>query len=250
MKKRISRVATEFSALPLFDKIFDLSVFAVMVTVTVLQAALKDDGTTTMQLGLNIASSLALFIAHFIFSTDTVPGGLSLRCQKYISIIVLFGSVGGQYLIMGQYYSNYDTAIHLVTGSVVCFIGYYLYEHYSPQPPYISRRLCSMFCFFMSLAVSLLWEIFEFASDFFTGSTCQGYDLGAASEKFFYFHKFGFAVRPELQGAMYDTFADVIAGFITAVITTVCISVWLKKKASAVQADHRDFAEDGVSTSR
>ncbi|MCQ2462184.1 MAG: hypothetical protein MJ177_02115 [Clostridia bacterium] len=235
MKKRFLRVRDDFSALPLFDKIFDIAVVAVMITVTVLQAALKDDGITTMQLGLNIASSLTLFITHFLFSPKCAPGGLSLKCQKYIDIIVLFGSVGGQFITMNKYYDNYDTATHLVTGSVVCFIAYYLYEYYSNEPPYKNKKLCAMFCFFMSVSVSLLWEIFEFVSDFLTGSTCQGYDLGAGNEKFFYFDWFSFAVKPELPGAMYDTFADVIAGLITAIITTAVISRLMKRKAAHLQ---------------
>ena len=230
MKKRFIRLRDGFLSLPLFDRIFDTAVFIGMIVVTVLQILTKDEPFKVLQLCLNIAASLTFFLSHLLFSERSLPGSISLRCQKYIDIIVLFGSIGGQYLILGDYYSNYDTATHLVTGCVVCLIGVSVFEHYIKEPAFKKPTLCALFSFFMSMTVSLMWEIFEFVSDFFFGGTCQGYDLPADSSKFFYFHWFSFAPRPEAQHGLYDTFADVIAGMLTAALTSFIIAKVLQKK--------------------
>lgn len=233
LRNNLIRLKDDFISLGLFDKIFDTLVFAAMVTVTVIQVVTKDDYFKTLQLCLNIAASLALFIAHILFREGSLFGSLSLKCQKYINVVVLLGSLGGQFFVLGDYYSNYDTLTHFVASPFVCLIAYYIYEFYAKEEAFRKPLLCSTYCFYMSLSVGILWEVFEFCSDFLLGGTCQGYNLSLGDDKFFYFRWFTSAAKPELQYALYDTFADIIGALITTLITAVIMTVVLKKKQSA-----------------
>lgn len=246
MKKRFISIKEEFSSLSLFERLFDIFTVLAMVTVTMISVIRKDDIMLILQLCLNIAASLSLFLTHFLFKTTSLFGSLSLRCQKYINIIVLIGSFGGQYFALGRYYSNYDTMTHLVTGSLVCFIGYYIYEFYAEEPAYKKPMLCSTYCYFISMTAALLWELFEFGSDFLLGSTCQGYNLGLKTDKFFYFRWFSLAQRPEMQYALYDTFADLFAAFITASVTAAVISAVLKKRHKTALTESRETVAENT----
>lgn len=240
MKERFIRLKADFRELGIFDKIFDILTVAIMVSVTVIQAVKNDDFMTTLQLAVNIAAAVALFLTHILFPSHSLLGGLSLKNQKYIDIIVLIGSFGGQYLAIGHYYSNYDTVTHLVTGSVICFIGYGIYEFTAKEKGYLKPALSSMFSFLFSMFAGLFWEVFEFSSDFIIGGTCQGYDLSLESDKFFYFKWFTSAVKPELQYALYDTFADLYAALITGIITAVIMFFVLKKKKTEAEKKEKE----------
>lgn len=240
MKARFTRLGNDFSELNIFEKIFDILTFAIMVTVTVIQIVTKNDFMKTIQLELNIAASAALFLTHILFRETSLLGGLSLQNQKYINIIVLIGSFGGQYFCLGEYYSNYDTATHLVAGSVICFIGYGIYEFQAKEKCCLKPGLSTMYAFLFSMFAATFWEIFEFSSDFIIGGTCQGYNLTLDSDKFFYFKWFTSAAKPELQYALYDTFADLYAALITAVITAVIMFFVLKKKKAEAEKKEKE----------
>lgn len=239
MKKRFIRLGKDFSALTLTERIFDILTVIAMITVTVLQIIKYDDGFKTLQLAMNIAAALALFLSHILFSEKTLFGGLSLEMQKYINIVVLFGSFGGQYFCMGDYISNYDTITHLVTGSVFCLFGLGIYEFQSKENAFEKPALATSFSLFFSMFTALFWELFEFSSDFITGGTCQGYNLSLDDEKFFYFKALPGCVKPEQQYALYDTFADVYAAVITAAVTSVIIYAVLKKKKAAKKSEEK-----------
>lgn len=237
MRERFKRLKNDFCELNVFEKIFDILTIAIMVTVTVIQIVTKDDFIKTIQLEMNIAASAALFLTHILFKEKYLLGGLSLKNQKYINVIVLIGSFGGQYFILGNYYSNYDTATHLVAGSIVCFIGYGIYEFQAKEKSFVKPSLSSMYSFLFSMFTAIFWEIFEFSADFITGGTCQGYDMTLDCDKFFYFRWFTAAAKPVNQSALYDTFADLFAALITSSITVLIMFFVLKKQKAKAEKE-------------
>ena len=233
MKKRFRKVKTNFGKLPLAEKVFDILMIVAMIGATLHIALTDPDSFMIIQLTMNIAATLTLFLTQFLFSDKSLFGSMSMSAQKYINFIVLFGSFGGQYLASLDVrlvdFDGYDTWTHVLTGCVVCFLGYHIFEHYSKKPAYENPTFCSVFSFFFSMTGALFWEVFEFSSDFLTGSHCQGYNLSLETEKFFYYRWFTFAVRDPQQYALYDTFADIFAALLTATITCIIMAKVLKR---------------------
>ena len=238
MKKRFTRLAADFKALPKFDKFFDIFTVVLMVVSVVLQVVLRDDPSMTLQIAANVVATLTLFLTHIVFSERSLLGKLSLKAQKYINLTVILGSFGGQFLYLGGYYSNYDTITHIFTSTFCCLIAYHAYEAVANEPAYKKSSLCASYTFFVSVGISCLWEVFEFCADFITGGGCQYYNYqynGGEGGKFFYFNRFPFGARPVEQGGLYDTFSDLICACVSAIVTALIIKVFLDRRAAKMK---------------
>lgn len=235
MRIRFSNLAADFKALSIVDKIIDIASFLLMVIAVIVHAATRDDSMMLLQISLNVAATLTLFIGRILFSPHSLFGKLSLKAQKYINFIVLTGSFGGQFLLLGGFYENYDTVTHLFTGSLCCLIALHAYEAMSGEHAHSKPSLCASYTFFVSLGISCIWEIFEFCADFINGSGCQYYTCDGTSTKFYYFINFPIGAKPLEQGPLYDTFSDLICGFIAAVITALAIGRFLSGRAKKIE---------------
>lgn len=124
-----------------------------------------------------------------------------LRFNLPIVISYLIFLFGSQYLgsIAGWYGLGWwDTFVHFVSGGILAFMGVALYERFIQRKA--GRVISPWFVFMFTLSVAalggVLWEIYEFSSDYFFKTSLQG---GGNTD------------------TMTDLIGDVIGGLLTAI---------------------------------
>jgi uncharacterized membrane protein YjdF len=91
-----------------------------------------------------------------------------------------------------------DKVEHLLSGSVLFFVGYLVFKHSTRKTDGRSLPLSTSvyFCLFFSVAMAGCWEIYEFTTDHLFGLNSQ-------------------------NGSLLDTMGDIICGTIGATVTSI-----------------------------
>ena len=110
------------------------------------------------KVGLNIPS--AMLIAYAVF----------LYCAIYLGEVRAF------------YYNvpHWDTVLHMFSGVALGAIGFSIVSLLNVSEPVsfsLSPAFVALFAFCFALALGVIWEIYEFAADFFLGTNMQKYAL-------------------------------------------------------------------------
>ncbi|MDR6549865.1 hypothetical protein [Paenibacillus qinlingensis] len=101
-----------------------------------------------------------------------------------------------------------DKIEHLFSGVILCFIGLLIYSkaaHHQEgtEPP--SSKVAVWLCFFFSVAMASVWEIYEFATDHLFGLNSQ-------------------------NGSLLDTMTDIICGTSGAILTACYLAMKARRK--------------------
>ena len=110
-----------------------------------------------------------------------LPYILELIIRKRIANTILFayqlyiivaGVVGAVYDIYYEVFW-FDRVVHTLMGYVAAMLGIFIISRVTKYEK-LNVLTVVLFCFFFSLAVELVWELFEWFSDNFLGQTAQG----------------------------------------------------------------------------
>ena len=109
----------------------------------------------------------------------------------------------------------YDKVMHGISGVLFFGVGFYVYAACCQGAPYrLTERwvLQMTYAFFFSLAVAVLWEVYEFM-----GFVLIGHDA-----------------QHHLQTGVFDTMLDMIACLLGSAVYAACYALYAKKGISSV----------------
>lgn len=133
-----------------------------------------------------------------------LPLALQVHYHVFITLSSVAGSTFGFYALV----PHWDTIAHVVSGTLLVWLGLYAVQRVELQ---IKKRLPRWFTIAVALATPLafaaLWEVAEFLSDTFLGTSTQA----------------------DLE----DSVIDMIAAVIGAVVGTL-LALWLKRPKSVM----------------
>ncbi len=150
--------------------------------------------------GLLLANLLTLWApAAYIFITRTnLSDGFQIGFGVFITASSLIGSALSGYAVI----PNWDTIVHIYSGTLLAWFGFVIATNAELS---IKRALPIWFknavAVMTPLAFASVWEIYEFMSDTYIGTTMQA-------------------------GGLEDTIIDMIAALLGAVIAVVASSIW------------------------
>ncbi len=98
-----------------------------------------------------------------------------------IEIYLIFAGLVGSVLNVYYLTSWYDIVIHILMGYLVAMCGIFIISRLG-QYKKINFVLVALFCVCFSLAIEVLWEIFEWAADNLFGQTMQGEKLPGVNQ--------------------------------------------------------------------
>ena len=183
---------------------------------------------------LNTLATFAVPVFSAIFPQKLLFGRLSFRTQTYIDLFVLFGCFFNNCVDTYSVIEFYDKWLHFFTGFGCVFLGIELLKALFPKERF-SRNASLFSASGFSFAIIVIWEIFEFLSDFFiAGSANQGYGIGANFNMLF-FKIFGQGAGNTGQYPLFDTMFDIMAavvGIAVAIILSfIAEQIGKKRKA-------------------
>lgn len=185
-----------------------------------------ESSTPVMLLSVNLAVAFVVPLARLLCFPKLFFGKMNYRVQSFILLFVFSGSFLGQGVGLQHSMDDYDKILHLVSGGVVVFIGWCLIET-TRRANEIPRCLKTFASFGFSCVVMVVWEIFEFFSDFYMeGSINQNWHWEPEDNMFFY-RLFGKGVGGPGQIVVLDTDVDIFLAFVGCVACTALLYVGL-----------------------
>jgi uncharacterized membrane protein YjdF len=139
----------------------------------------------------------------------------------FVTCALLLGEIG-------RFFENvpwWDSALHLISGSLIGIIGFSLVSLLNNQESEsfkLSPIFVALFVFCFSLAVGVLWEIVEFGIDAFAGSNMQRF-------------KDNFGVGFVGRAALADTMKDFILNTIGATFISILGYIDLKRDLGLIE---------------
>lgn len=184
----------------------------------------RTDDSQLGDFGFIAINALALLLASFLPSWinkrwHIIVPDLFLRIYLgFATAALLFGEIAGFFV----YVSWWDSALHLFSGSLIGVVGFSLLNILNKDPKVefnLSPGFIALFVFCFSLAVGVIWEIFEFAVDGLAGSNMQRFRDSVTGELWF--------GRKALQ----DTMKDFILNTTGALFITILGYIDLKHRS-------------------
>lgn len=199
----------------------------------------QGEDTLVLIISVNLAVSFVISLARFLSFPKLFFGNINYRVQSFIDIFVFFGSfLGHGFGLNGR--PDYDKILHVVSGGIVVFIGWLLIEgtRRGKEIPRLSKTLAS---FGFSCVVMVVWEIFEFFTDFYmSGSVNQNWHYTPKPDMIFY-RIFGTGAGKPGQSVVLDTNLDVFYALLGCILCTFLLYAFLslrerqKEKAPAAK---------------
>lgn len=210
----------------------------------------KRDSMVWVMIGANLAVTFVIPLLSVIFPKKLFFGRLPFRVQTYVDVFVIAGSFFGHYVNLYRYEGIYDKCLHIVSGFVAVFIGYEIMKALSPEKK-LPKNWGAFGGFTFSFFVMIMWEIFEFFSDFILDSNNQGFsprfceDVYRNPDKpvYFFFKIFGYG-NPGLgdtQLPVLDTMIDILAAVVGSFVALFIILIFVKeKKEEKIEEDEKE----------
>jgi len=133
-----------------------------------------------------------------------LPFELDLAVGTFVLLSLFFGEVRGFY----DKFPYWDAILHFQSGillGVVGFILIYILNEQKTEKLHLSPGFIAFFSVCFSLALSVLWEVFEFTADSFFGANMQ-------------------------ESGLPDTMGDLIVNGIGAIVIASLGYVWMKRR--------------------
>lgn len=174
----------------------------------------RTDDSQLGDFGFIAINAIALLLASFLPAWVNKRWGIivpDLFLRIYLGFAtaaLLLGEIGGFFV----HVSWWDSALHLFSGSLIGVVGFSLLNILNKDPNiefHLSPGFIALFVFCFSLAVGVIWEIFEFVVDGLAGSNMQ---------------RFRDSITNELwlgRKALSDTMKDFILNTIGALVITI-----------------------------
>ena len=195
------------------------------------------DSMVWVMIGANLAVTFVIPLLAVLLPRKLFFGRLPFRVQTYVDIFVIAGSFVGHYLNLYRFEGVYDKCLHIVSGFVAVFIGYEIMKALSPEKK-LPKKWGAFGGFTFSFMVMVLWELFEFFSDFILDSNNQGFSprfcqqVYRGETTYFFFKIFGNG-NPGLEDTqlpVLDTNIDILAAVVGSFIALFLILIFVKDK--------------------
>ncbi|MGN0443636.1 MAG: hypothetical protein ACI4F5_03370 [Acutalibacteraceae bacterium] len=181
----------------------------------------------------NLAVMFIIPLFSFIFPNKTFFGRIPFRVQTYIDLFVIAGSFFGHFVDLYRFEGIFDKALHVVSGFVTVFIGYELMKVVEPKNP-LTKKTGVFGGFMFSYFVMIMWEVFEFFSDFILNSNNQAYTKrfceAVYTDDYFFFKIFGRGNAGAEQLPVFDTMIDILAAVVGSFIALAVMMIFIKEK--------------------
>ena len=190
---------------------------------------------------VNFLGTLAITILHILAPSDSLLGRISYRVQTLLTIMVFWGSYGGNYIFLYAFIDSYDKKLHFLSGIISVLAAYYLAAEFIDKKSKGGKALIGIFAAVFSLMIIPVHEMTEFVGDFLWGTANQGYGWLPDSDSIFY-RIFGYGAENVALNSVFDSMNDALFAVCSTVIAIIPVSIYLffsgkRKKQALTQAD-------------
>lgn len=175
---------------------------------------------------VNFLGTIAISVIHIISPADSFLGRIDYRIQTLLSVMVFWGSYGGNYIFLYAFIKNYDKKLHFLSGVICVLAAYYLACAFIDKKSKGSRVLVGVFAATFSLMIIPVHEMTEFVGDFLWGTVNQGYRWIPEADSTFY-QIFGLGAENISLNPVFDTMNDALFAASSTVIAMIPLSVYL-----------------------
>ena len=180
---------------------------------------------------VNLLMTFVIPIFRFVFFKKIFLGNLPYRIQSFIDVFIFAGSFLGHGLDYNGTVANYDKYMHFISGALAVFIGCLIIQSIKGGRE-LAPSIKTLGAGGFSCAVIIIWELFEFISDFaIDGSANQNWMYQPDGE-FIFFRIFGMGAGNEAQYPILDTDLDIFSAVTGCCICMVILYVYLKRKSN------------------
>ena len=196
-----------------------------------------------VMIAANFAAMFSVPILSLIFPQSLFLGRIPFRVQTFLDVFVIAGSFFGHYINIYRYEGIYDKALHVVSGFLTVYIGCEIIKALSPVKK-VSKKVEIFSAFSFSYVVMVLWEMFEFVSDYILGNAnnqayMQSFCDSVYTDNYFFFVLFGRGNAGPEQLPILDTMIDLVAAVVGSflALAVLIITAKIKKKKAETQKE-------------
>lgn len=197
-----------------------------------------------------------IFFAMFVFGVFLVENWLDIAIPPVLLLLLTFiplGSILGTYFDFFVKIPWFDDFLHCISGFIYACVGFGLFKHFVGEIKDTKKFLvCLLGGISFSLAIGVLWEIYEFAATLLVGKLDMEEDTLITSFHSYYVsgtHKhagiidditkteifYGDGLMYTIEGGyldigLIDTLNDMLVCFIGAIVFTALVLIGSKKK--------------------
>ena len=185
-----------------------------------------DNRAEAVLLLVNFLGTIAISVIHTFAPSDSFLGRINYRVQSLLTIIVFWGSYGGNYIVLYGFIDRFDKKLHFLSGVICVLAAYYLASEFIGKKSKSSKALVGLFAVVFSLMIIPVHEMTEFVGDFLWGTVNQGYYYPPDPESPFY-KIFGFGAQNAGLDSVFDTMNDALFAVSSTIMTMIPLSVYL-----------------------
>lgn len=201
-----------------------------------------------VQIWANLAGTFIVPVFRIIFPKQLFLGRLPYKTQKWATLICFSFCYFGHCLHLNGTTEWFDNIEHMISGFLMVFVCYQVALSMRHDKRELSPLVSSMCGFGLSCFSAIIWEIFEFITDYFVpGSVNQGYTL-EIDDDFMFKYLFGNPANPS-QVPLYDTMLDLMLGLSSAMLGAGVLWLYINKKQKSADAEAVNVSSDSNSYS-
>ena len=175
---------------------------------------------------VNFLGTIAITVLHIFAPTESFLGRISYRVQTLLTIIVFWGSYGGNYIFLYAFIDRFDKKLHFLSGIICVLAAYYLASEFIGKKSKGGRVLIGIFAVVFSFMIIPVHEMTEFIGDFLWGTVNQGYRWIPEADSTFY-RIFGFGAENIALNSVFDTMNDALFAASSTIASMIPLSVYL-----------------------
>ena len=196
-----------------------------------------DNRAEATLLVVNFLGTVAISIIHIMAPADSFLGRIHYRVQSLLTIMVFWGSYGGNYIFLYRFIDQFDKKLHFLSGVISVLVAYYLASEFISKKSKGRKTLISIFSATFSLMIIPIHELSEFLGDFLWGTVNQGY-YGQPDPNGIFYRIFGYGAENAGVYSVFDSMNDALFAVLSTLITVVPLSVYLIiREKSKVKTD-------------
>ena len=192
----------------------------------------------------NRAEATLLLVNFFgtIAPTGSFLGRIHYRVQTLLTVIVFWGSYGGNYIFLYAFIDKFDKKLHFLSGIICVLAAYYLASEFIGKNTKGRKTLIGIFAAVFSFMIIPVHEMTEFVGDFLWGTVNQGYRWIPEADSTFY-KIFGLGAENIALNSVFDTMNDALFAATSTIIAMIPLVIWLVlsgKRKSKIIAEEKE----------
>lgn len=191
---------------------------------------------------VNFFGTIAITILHVFAPTGSFLGRIHYRVQTLLTVIVFWGSYGGNYIFLYAFIDKFDKKLHFLSGIICVLAAYYLASEFIGKNTKGRKTLIGIFAAVFSFMIIPVHEMTEFVGDFLWGTVNQGYRWIPEADSTFY-KIFGLGAENIALNSVFDTMNDALFAATSTIIAMIPLVIWLVlsgKRKSKIIAEEKE----------